>query len=172
MRRKADMEGDKLAAAASGFQAIVDDANAPADVKDKAKIQLALVKEKQAAKAPQMKELLNQAEKLYKEGKLDEASNALTTIQATGADLAGRTMPGRQSSRHKLMMPARRQARGNGGEPAVAANAGGEHGGDCCPDDSPGGSSGAGAMPANPAAPAVAPAPAAAPDNSLLGSPA
>ncbi len=84
---QANLDADKLAAAATGFQAIIDSPNAPADVKEKAKIQLALVKQKQADKAPAMKELLAQAQSLYDQGKLDEAQNALNTVQTVGADL-------------------------------------------------------------------------------------
>jgi general secretion pathway protein D len=84
---EANLEADKYAAAASGFQALIDDPATPAQVKTDSQIKLAVVKDKQTAKAPQMKELLKQAENLYKQGKLDEAQNALTTIQATGSDL-------------------------------------------------------------------------------------
>ena len=84
---QANLDGDKLAAAASGFQSVIDDTTASSDLKDKAKIQLALVKQKQADKAPQMKELLAQADSLYQAGKLDEAQNALATVVATGSDL-------------------------------------------------------------------------------------
>jgi len=84
---EADLGAGKLASAAAGFQAIIDDPAVPASVKDTAKIQLALVHDRQAAQAPAMKELLKQAEELYLAGKLDEAQNAITTIQATGSDL-------------------------------------------------------------------------------------
>ncbi len=84
---QANLDGDKLAAAATGFQSVIDDSTASSDLKDKAKIQLALVKQKQADKAPQMKELLAQAESLYQAGKLDEAQNAVATVIATGSDL-------------------------------------------------------------------------------------
>jgi type II secretory pathway component GspD/PulD (secretin) len=84
---QANLDGDKLAAAASGFQGVIDDTTASSDLKDKAKIQLALVKQKQADKAPQMKELLAQADALYQAGKLDEAQNAVGTVIATGSDL-------------------------------------------------------------------------------------
>ncbi len=84
---QANLDGDKLAAAATGFQAVIDDGSASSDLKDKAKIQLTLVKEKQAAKAPQMKELLAQADSLYQAGKLDEAQDAVNTVIASGSDL-------------------------------------------------------------------------------------
>ncbi len=84
---QANLDGDKLAAAATGFQGVIDDPTASSDLKDKAKIQLALVKQKQADKAPQMKELLTQAQSLYDAGKLDEAQNAVGTVIATGSDL-------------------------------------------------------------------------------------
>ncbi len=66
---------------------MVDSPNAPADVKQNASIQLALVRAKQKDKAPAMKALLVQAEKACEEGRLDEAQNALYTIESTGADL-------------------------------------------------------------------------------------
>jgi general secretion pathway protein D len=169
---QAEMDGDKLAAAATGFQAIIDDANAPADVKDKAKIQLALVKEKQAAKAPQMKELLNQAEKLYKEGKLDEASNALTTIQATGSDLGWQDNARPAKLKAQIEDARKAQARANSGAPAVAANTGGEAStAPVAPMTPPGAEPAPGpvAGPTAPAAPEAMPAPAAA-DNTLLNS--
>jgi type II secretory pathway component GspD/PulD (secretin) len=87
---QAALDADHYAAAAQGFQGVLDSPSAPQDVKDKAKIQLALVRQKQAEKVPQMRELLNQAESLYNEGKLDEAQNALNTVQNTGADLGWR----------------------------------------------------------------------------------
>jgi general secretion pathway protein D len=111
---QADMDGDKLAAAAKGFQAIIDDANAPADAKDKAKLQLALVKEKQAAKAPAMRELLKQAEGLVRDGKLDEAENALTTIEATGADLGWQDAQRPKKLREDIQTARTAAARGNG----------------------------------------------------------
>jgi Flp pilus assembly secretin CpaC len=87
---QAALDKDHYAEAAQGFQGVLDNPSAPQDVKDKAKIQLALVRQKQAEKVPQMRELLNQAESLYNEGKLDEAQNALATVQNTGADLGWR----------------------------------------------------------------------------------
>lgn len=82
-----NLDDGKLVDAAKGFEAIANDASAAPAVKEKAKIQLTLVKEKQKAAAPQMKALLAEAEGLYDAGKLDEAQNALNTIEATGADL-------------------------------------------------------------------------------------
>ena len=58
---QADLDAGRLVAANAGFQGVIDDATAPGDLKDKAKIQQALVKKEQADKAPQMKELLAQA---------------------------------------------------------------------------------------------------------------
>ena len=84
---QAAMDSDKLAQSARLFQTVTEDATASADLKEKAKIQLALVKEKQAAKAPAMRELLKDAQGLYDAGKLDESQNAVNTIKAVGADL-------------------------------------------------------------------------------------
>ncbi|MGN6367331.1 MAG: hypothetical protein ACTHN5_03630 [Phycisphaerae bacterium] len=84
---QSDLDAGKLVAAKAGFQGVIDDPTASGDLKDKAKIQQALVKKEQADKAPQMKELLSQAESLYGEGKLDEAQSAVNTVLATGSDL-------------------------------------------------------------------------------------
>ncbi|HUO08550.1 MAG TPA: hypothetical protein VM008_09650 [Phycisphaerae bacterium] len=84
---QADLDAGKLVAANAAFQNVIDDTTASADLKDKAKIQQALVKKVQADKAPQMKELLAQAQNLFDAGKLDEAQNAVNTILATGSDL-------------------------------------------------------------------------------------
>ena len=82
-----DLDADRLAAASAKFQAVADDTSAPADVRENAKIKLALVKQKQVEKIPQMRELLNQAEALYAQGKLDEAQNALNGVAAVGGSL-------------------------------------------------------------------------------------
>jgi type II secretory pathway component GspD/PulD (secretin) len=82
-----DLDSGKLVAANAGFQNVIDDSTASSDLKDKAKIQQALVKKEQADKAPQMKELLTQAQGLYDAGKLDEAQSAVNTVLATGSDL-------------------------------------------------------------------------------------
>jgi type II secretory pathway component GspD/PulD (secretin) len=84
---QAAYESGRLAAAVTGFQSLVDDASAPADVKDKAKVQLALVKQAQANQTTRMKELLDQAQALYDQGKLNEAQTALDGVTAVGADL-------------------------------------------------------------------------------------
>ncbi len=84
---QSDLDAQKLVAANAGFQGVIDDPTASPDLKDKAKIQQALVKKEQADKAPQMKELLSQAEGLYDQGKLDEAQSAVNTVLATGSDL-------------------------------------------------------------------------------------
>ena len=84
---QADLDAQRLVAANAGFQGVIDDATAPGDLKDKAKIQQALVKKEQADKAAQMKVLLSQAQSLYDQGKLDEAQGAVTTVLATGSDL-------------------------------------------------------------------------------------
>ena len=84
---QADLDSGKLVAANAGYQGVIDDPTASGDLKDKAKIQQALVKKEQADKAPQMKELLAQAQGLYDQGKLDEAQSAVNTVLATGSDL-------------------------------------------------------------------------------------
>jgi hypothetical protein len=84
---KADADAGRLAAAAAKYQSVMDDsASAPA-VKQDAAVQLALVKQKQADKVPAMKQLLDQAQGLYDQNKLDDAQNALDTVVAVGADL-------------------------------------------------------------------------------------
>ncbi len=82
-----DMDAGKLASSAAGFQGLIDDASVPADVKDKAKVQLALVKQSQADQVAKMKTLLDQSQALYDQGKLDEAQTALDTVKDVGADL-------------------------------------------------------------------------------------
>ena len=81
---KAALESGQLAQAAKLFSSVVDSPNAPANLKQNASIQLALVREKQKEKAPAMKALLVDAQKAFDEGRLDEAQNALYTIEATG----------------------------------------------------------------------------------------
>jgi type II secretory pathway component GspD/PulD (secretin) len=122
------LDADKLAAAAKGFQAIVDDASAPADVKEKAEIQLALVKQKQASRAPQMKELLAQAQSLYDQGKLDEAQNALDTIQTVGADLGWDNNPKVPQLESRISEKRMAMARGGAGGGMAAAPAMGDAG--------------------------------------------
>lgn len=82
-----DLAREQFASAAGKYQSIIDDAQAPAEVKERARVQLALVRQSQANRAPQMRELLNQAQALYDQGKLDEAQNALNTVAAVGAPL-------------------------------------------------------------------------------------
>ncbi len=118
---QANLDGDKLAAAAIGFQSVIDDSNAPSDLKDKAKIQLALVRQKQADKAPQMKELLAQAQGLYDQGKLDEAQNAVDTVVASGSDLGWQDNAKPAQLQQKIA--DRRAALGSAPAPAVAAPA-------------------------------------------------
>ncbi|HEY4329477.1 MAG TPA: hypothetical protein VGN88_07060 [Phycisphaerae bacterium] len=82
-----DADNDRLASAAAKLQSVISDPSAPADAKSKATLQQDIVKQKQAAKAPAMRELLDQAQKLYDAGKLDDATSALNTVVAVGADL-------------------------------------------------------------------------------------
>jgi len=88
-----DMDAGKLASAASKFQALADDATTPTDVRQKSATQLALVKQQQAARADDMKKLLDQAEGLYNTGKIDDAQNALNTVEMVGADLGWQATP-------------------------------------------------------------------------------
>ncbi|HVS71216.1 MAG TPA: hypothetical protein VHQ47_08175 [Phycisphaerae bacterium] len=90
---QAALDAGKYGQAISGFQAVIDSKDAPADVKDKAKIQLALAQKQAADKAPQMKALLNQAEDLYNQGKLDDSQNALNTVRDSGVDLGWQDAP-------------------------------------------------------------------------------
>ncbi len=82
-----DMDHEQLASAVAKFQAITNDASMPDAVRSKANIQMQLAQQKQQAMVPRMKDLLDQAQKLYDAGKLDDAQNALNTVAAIGAPM-------------------------------------------------------------------------------------
>jgi type II secretory pathway component GspD/PulD (secretin) len=160
---QANLDADKLAAAATGFQAVIDDGSASSDLKDKAKIQLALVRQKQADKAPQMKELLAQAQGLYDQGKLDESQNAVDTVVASGSDLGWQDNAKPALLQQKIA--DRRAALASGQAPAAPASAD-------MTAPAPGSTAVVSAPPADMAAPAAPATPAAAPTvdpNSALG---
>jgi hypothetical protein len=55
-----DTENNRLASAALKLQAVLGDSKAPADIKNKATMQLDVVKQKQITQAPKMRQLLDQ----------------------------------------------------------------------------------------------------------------
>lgn len=116
---QAALSDGKYGQAIAGFQAVIDSKDTPADVKDKAKIQLALAQKQAADKAPQMKALLNQAEDLYNQGKLDDAQNALTTVRDSGVDLGWQDAPRVAQLQQKI--DDKRTAMARGGNNAMPA---------------------------------------------------
>ena len=116
-----DMDAGRLANASMKFQAIAADSSTPADVKDKANIQLALVKQKQAEQAPAMKQLLDQAQSLYDQGKLDDSQDALNKVQAVGADLGWDNMNRIPQLQQRIAEKKMAMARGNGAGNTLAA---------------------------------------------------
>jgi type II secretory pathway component GspD/PulD (secretin) len=114
-----DRQREQFASAAAKYTEILNDPQAPADVKERARIQLALVQQVQRDRAPQMRELLNQAQALYDQGRLDDAQNALNTVAAVGAPLNWEDTPRLQ--RLQAAIAERRTAAARG----VAAAPGG-----------------------------------------------
>lgn len=84
---KAALDTGKLSQARHLYEAVAKSPNATPELKQNARIQLELVKEKQKEQAPAMKALLKDAIKAYDEGRLDDAQNAINTINTTGSDL-------------------------------------------------------------------------------------
>jgi Flp pilus assembly secretin CpaC len=118
-----DADADRLASATMKLQSVLNDAAAPADVKAKATMQLDIVKQKQAAKAPAMRQLLDQAQDLYNQNKLDEAQNALDTVVAVGADLGWDNNQRVPQLQAKIADKKLALARGAAGPVAVAPGA-------------------------------------------------
>lgn len=84
---KAALDAGQLAQANKLYEAVASSPNATPELKQNARIQLELVKQKQKDKAPSMKALLKDAIAAYDAGRLDDAQNALNTIAASGSDL-------------------------------------------------------------------------------------
>ena len=68
------------------YESVFQNANASTEVKQNARVQLELVHATQKQKAPAMKALLNDAIAAYEAGRLDEAQNALYTIESVGTE--------------------------------------------------------------------------------------
>ncbi len=84
---KSAADSGDLAQASKLYKLVTQSPNASADLKQDARVQLALVQEKQKQVAPQMKALLADAIAAYDQGRLDEAQSALNTVEKSGADL-------------------------------------------------------------------------------------
>lgn len=133
-----DLAREQFASAAGKYQSIIDDAQAPAEVKERARVQLALVRQSQANRAPQMRELLNQAQALYDQGKLDEAQNALNTVAAVGAPLNWEDTPRLQRLQASIAERRTAIARGETTPPPVPPTPGAAGGGGNVLDVAPG----------------------------------
>lgn len=84
--RQANAAG-RLAQASLQFQAVADDASQSDATRQQARIELALVREQQQTKIPQMKALLADAQAAYEAGRYPDAAVALDSVEAVGADL-------------------------------------------------------------------------------------
>jgi len=142
---KADADAGRLASAAAKYQSVINDSASAEAVKQDAQVQLALVKQKQADQVPAMKQLLDQAQALYDQNKLDDAQNALDTVMAVGADLGWDNNSRVPQLQGKIAEKKLALARGTGGVVAAAPGA------------APGAA--AGMAPMAPMAPLAAPAP-------------
>jgi general secretion pathway protein D len=120
-----DRQREQFASAAAKYNEILNDAQAPADVKERARIQLALVQQVQRDRAPQMRELLNQAQALYDQGKLDEAQNALNTVATVGAPMNWEDAPRLQRLQAAIAERRTAIARGQGAPTPAGGNVAG-----------------------------------------------
>ncbi len=84
--RQAQSAG-QLAQASLQFQTVADDASQSDATRQQARIELALVREQQQTKIPQMKALLADAQTAFEAGRYPDATAALDGVEAVGADL-------------------------------------------------------------------------------------
>jgi type II secretory pathway component GspD/PulD (secretin) len=115
---KSAADNGDLAQAAKLYTLVGNSPNATPELKQNAKIQLALVQEKQKQMVPQMKALLADAIKAYDQGRLDEAQTALYTVSKSGADLGWQDNA--KPEKYQRLIAEKRTAQVNQAAAAVA----------------------------------------------------